>query len=153
VNHEAAMKELIEELVSLLTNLATIVASGIAIYLFFWKGKYISSVFRVLINYSSQITLSEIINKLDLLNALRWAENKDQEEIINIMHEITGQLKGNPNLVVHFSELIEKIEKDTSSKNKHKLSEPWKRSIVGEIREKVRHVGILGFDEVSGGRK
>lgn len=141
----------IAEIVSFLANALTIVASGIAIYLFFWKGKIISSVFNVLVNYTTQLTLSELKEKLDVLNKLKATQDEDRDEIINVMHEITGQLKGNPKLMPHFLTLISNIEKVTTTKGK--LTEPWKRAIVSEIREKIRHIGVITIDEISGDTK
>lgn len=137
--------------ISFLANSLTVVASGIAIYLFFWKGKYIATVFNVLVNYTTQLTLAELKEKLDDLNELRVTDNEDREEIINILHDIVGQIKGNPKLTPHFSELIIRIEKVTATKGK--FTEPMKRAIVSEIREKIRHVGIITIDEISGDQK
>jgi hypothetical protein len=33
------------------------------------------------------------------------------------------------------------------------VTEPWKRAIVSEIREKIRHVGIMNIEEFSGDPK
>jgi hypothetical protein len=141
----------IVKIISLLADFSTIIASGIAIYLFFFKGKYILTVFNVLVNYTTQLTLAELKEKLDVLNDLKVTREEDREEIINVMHDITGQLRGNPKLTPHFSELMRKIEKITMTKGK--LTEHWKRSIVSEIREKIRHIGIMSIEEISGEKK
>lgn len=143
--------EKISDVIALVANVMTVGASGIAIYLFVFKSKYIATVFNVLVSYSSQLTLSELKEKLDLLNDLHANEANDREEIVNVLHEITGQLKGNPKLTPHFADLIERISKATSGKSK--ISEPTKRSIVSEIREKIRHVGILNIEQMSGEQK
>lgn len=141
------MKELVE-LTSFLADALTILASSIAIYIFFFKGKYLITVFNTLVNYSTQLTLSELKEKLDILNNLRASDEKDREEIVNVFSDITGQLNGNPKLKPHFAEVINRIVKNTASKAK--VTEPWKRALVSEIREKIRHVGIITIEEMSG---
>lgn len=140
--------ETIENIVAFAADLMTIVASGIAIYLFFWKGNYITSVFNVLLSYSTQITLTELNGKLDSLNELRATEPSHKEEILNVLNDIAGQLKGNPTLKDKFSNLIDEIGKFTTSKGK--ISEQKKRALVSELREQVRHVGILNIQPPKG---
>jgi hypothetical protein len=141
------MKE-IADVVAFLANLMTVGASGIAIYLYLFKRKYISTAFNTLVSYSSQLTLSELKDKLDVLNGLHASDDKDRDEIVAVLHEITGQLKGNPKLTPYFADIIERITKATTGKSK--LSEPTKRSFVSEIREKIRHAGILNMEQDSG---
>lgn len=129
-----------------IANLMTIAASGIAIYLFFWKGSYISSVFNTLLSYSTQITLSELNGKLNSLNELRATEPQHKDEILNLFNDIAGQLKGHPTLNSKFSELIDEIGRITASKVK--IIEQKKRALVSELREQVRHVGILNIELV-----
>lgn len=50
--------------VALFSNIFTVCASGIAIYLFLFKRKAISSVFDLLINYTYQLSLSEVKEKI-----------------------------------------------------------------------------------------
>jgi hypothetical protein len=144
---EGAMKT-IADLTAFIANLMTISASGIAIYLFFWKGKYISSVFNTLLSYSTQITLSELNGKLNSLNDLRATEPEHKEEILNLLNDIAGQLRGHPTLKSKFSELIGEIGRITASKVK--ITEQKKRALVSELREQVRHVGILNIELVKG---
>jgi hypothetical protein len=142
------MKEVFDW-VALIANVLTAGASAIAIYLFFFKGKYISSVFRVLLSYASQLTLSELKDKLDALNELHAPG--DTEEIVNVLHEIVGQLRGNPRLTPQFTELIAKIERLTIVRGR--VNEPAKRALVSELREKIRHVGLLNFEDIAGDGK
>lgn len=142
------MKET-SEFIAVLANAMTIFASGIAIYLFVFKRELISTVFSALLSYTTQLTLSELKGKLDRLNDFR-AET-DHDEIVNVLHDICGQLRGNPRLAPHFDELIKRIHKATAAKNK--ISEPSKRSIVSEIRERIRHVDILTIDQISEEKK
>lgn len=141
----------IADLTALIANLMTIAASGIAIYLFVWKGNYISSVFNTLLSYSTQITLSELNGKLNSLNELRATEPEHKNEILNLFNDIAGQLRGHPTLKNKFSEFIEEIGRITASKVK--ITEQKKRALVSELREQVRHVGILNIELVKGQEK
>lgn len=138
------MKEIFDY-VALFANLMTICASSIAIYIFIFKRKLISNVFSALLSYTIQLTLSELKGKLDRLNEFRV--DSDHEEIVNVLHDICGQLKGNPKLAPHFEQLIKRIHKATTAKSR--ISEPTKRSIVSEIREKIRHVDVLTIVQIS----
>ena len=136
--------KIIADMAAFIANLMTIAASGIAIYLFFWKGNYISSVFNTLLSYTTQITLSELNEKLNFLNELRATEPQHKDEILNLFNDIAGQLKGHPTLKSKFSDLIEEIGRITASKVK--ITEQKKRALVSELREQVRHVGILNIE-------
>lgn len=143
--------KVIADFFSFIANLMTIAASGIALYLFFFKGSYISSVFNALLNYSTQITLTELHKKLDTLNGLKATEPNDRSEILNVLNDISGQLKGNLTLKAHCSDLIDQLSKYTGTKVK--ITEPAKRALVSEIRETVRHVGIILIDTKTGETK
>jgi hypothetical protein len=133
----------------LIANIFTIFASAIAIYLFIFKRNAISSAFRVLLNYSSQITLSELNAKLGRLNDLNVNEPDDVEEIVNIFNEIVGQIRGNRKLKKECSEILGKLT--TYAESPKNLSEPRKRSIVSELRESLKHINIESIDELIGG--
>jgi len=136
------------KIVPLISNILTIVASGIAIYVFFTKRKAISSVFSLLMNYSYQLTLSELKEKLERLNDNNANDDEQREQIVNILNELMGQIKGNINLKMHFTEQTQAIEKFTS--NKKRLTEPRKRALVSELREKIRHLNIKNIDQLIG---
>ena len=141
------MEDLLK-IVPLISNILTIVASGIAIYVFFTKRKAISSVFSLLMNYSYQLTLSELKEKLERLNDNNANDDEQREQIVNILNELMGQIKGNINLKMHFTEQTQAIEKFTS--NKKRLTEPRKRALVSELREKIRHLNIKNIDQLIG---
>ena len=143
--------KIIADLAAFIANLMAIAASGIAIYLFVWKRNYISSVFNTLLSYSTQITLSELNEKLNTLNELRATEPEHKNEILNLFNDIAGQLRGHPTLKSKFSDLIEEIGRITASKAK--ITEQKKRALVSELRERVRHVGILNIELVKGQEK
>tara|TARA_R110000737_G_scaffold278495_1_gene285259 strand:+ start:96 stop:518 length:423 start_codon:yes stop_codon:yes gene_type:complete len=137
--------------ISLISNTFTIVASGIAIFVFLTKRKSIASVFDLLINYTYQLSLSEIKEKLEKLNEYNAKDSEDNEKIINILNEIIGQIKGNETLKAHFSELLKEI--DSFALGRKKLTEPKKRAVVSELRERLRHLNVRNIDKLVGENK
>lgn len=136
---------------SLMSNILTICASGIAIYIFLAKREEISSIFDLLVNYAHQLSLSEVKEKIERLNEYN-AKNPEQcEQIINIFNEIVGQIKGNDRLSANFSELLISIE--TLAADKRRLTEPKKRALVSELRERLRHLNVKSIDGLIGDSK
>ncbi|WP_226503501.1 hypothetical protein [Pseudomonas sp. MWU16-30317] len=142
---------LIVDVVSFLANLLTVVASTIAIYLFFAKGKEISTVFSLLVNYTFQLSISEIKEKLERLNDYNAKDPGSGDIIENIFHEIIGQIRGNDKLKGHFHELTERMEELAS--NRRKLTEPKKRAVVSELRERLRNLNVANIDSLMGGER
>ena len=134
--------------IALFSNIFTVVASGIAIYIFITKRESISSVFDLLINYTYQLSLSEIKEKLEKLNEYNAKDPEDNEKIINILNEIVGQIKGNEKLRAHFSELLKDI--DGFALGRKKLTEAKKRAVVSELRERLRHLNVRNIDKLVG---
>lgn len=137
----------VSEWASLAADLFTIVASGIAIYLFFTKRKEISNAFSLLLSWSFQTTLSDLRSKLERLNEYNATEQSELPEIRNILHEIAGQIRGNPRLVAAAPQLASRVESLAGSK---RLTEPQKRSIVSEIREVLRNIEVNSVATNSG---
>jgi len=133
------------------TVVFAIIASGIAIYIFLFKGKTISSVFELLVNYSHQLSLSEVKEKLERLNEYNAKDPAQCEKIVNILNEIIGQIRGNIRLKIHFNELLTTIEILVS--DKRKITEPRKRTLVSELRERLRHLNIKNIDNLVGETK
>lgn len=130
---------ILEKLVSIIANLFTIFASGIAIWLFLAKSNQIKTAFQLMLNWSFQLTLTDLKSKVERLNEYN-ANNIDEiEEIKNIFHEIAGQMRGNSQLVDQASELINKIERFASG---NRLNEHKKRALVSEIREVLRNIEV-----------
>src|SRR6266404_2237484 len=91
------------EAITVTAHLFGIVASGIAIYLFIAKRKALSSLFQLLVNYSYQLTLSELKEKLEKLNDYNAKDPEQYDRIVNILNDILGQIRGNNRLRIHFS--------------------------------------------------
>ncbi|MCK4225042.1 MAG: hypothetical protein KAX39_07660 [candidate division Zixibacteria bacterium] len=138
-------------IVSMLANVLTIVASGIAIYLFVTKRKTVSLAFRALINYSSQMTLSELKAKLDRLNELTADDPQQAQEVRNILGDVTGQIQGNPKLSREFLDVLKKAAK--LADGRVDLTEQRKRALVSELRERLRHANIEGLHILMGEKK
>ncbi|CAM3164452.1 hypothetical protein [Pseudomonas plecoglossicida] len=145
---ENGVMKFIIDAASFSSNLLTIAASSIAIYLFITKRKEISSVFSLLVNYTFQMSLSEIKEKLERLNDYNAKDQESCEIIENIFHEIIGQIRGNDKLNGHFAELVVRMEELTS--NRKKLTEPKKRAVVSELRERLRNLNVASIDNLIG---
>lgn len=145
----SGMIDILIKVIDLISNAFTIVVSGIAIYLFLFKRNTISSILKILLNYSYQVTLSELRGKLDRLNDLNFNEPTHAEEIANIFNEIVGQIRGNKRLRKECSEILKKLS--VYAESPKKLTEPRKRSVVSELRENLKHIYVESFDELIGG--
>ena len=108
----------IERFIDVAANIFTIAASGIAIYLVIFERDKISAAFKTLINYSTQMTLTELISKIDRLNDLHADSDEGRTMAINILCEIEGQIKGNSKLTKQFPEVLLEIEGFTSAQDR-----------------------------------
>ena len=129
----------IQNAISFLSDLFAIIAASIAIWLFFYKSNEIKTAFNLLLNWSFQLTLTDLKSKIERLNEYSTKKPEELEEIRNILHEIAGQMKGNEQIVKSSNDLISRIEKLANSKL---LDEPRKRSIISEIREVLRNMQV-----------
>jgi hypothetical protein len=122
------------------SDLLTIVASAIAVWLFITKRDRIKAVFDILLSYGQQLTLSDLKSKMERLNDLDANDPKQRDQVENILHEIDGQINGNPMLKAHMTDFQQSVKATLG--NKKQLTEPRKRSLVSELRERVRHLDI-----------
>ena len=99
-------------------------------------------------NYTYQLSLSEIKEKLEKLNDYSAKDPEQNETIVNILHDIVGQIIGNDKLKKHFSEILETLEDLLS--NRRRLTEPRKRAVVSELRERLRNLNIKNIDDLVG---
>jgi hypothetical protein len=134
--------------IALISNVFTICASGLAIFLFIYKKDTINSLFDTLINYTYQLSISEIKEKIERLSEYNAKNPEELEKIINILNEVIGQIRGNDKLKHHFSELLKRIESLVT--DKRRLTEPRKRAVVSELRERLRHLNITSIDNLVG---
>lgn len=130
-----------------IANIFTILASGLAIYVFIVNRKKISAALDLLLNYSFQTTLTELKEKIERLNEYNANEPDDVPEIRNILHEISGQIRGNGRLSSTVPQLAKKIEGLATGK---RLSEPAKRSIISEVREQLKNIQVNNIESIAG---
>lgn len=126
------------------------IAAIIAISLFFSKRKSFSNIFKVLLNYTFNITLSELKSKIESLNDLKVNNPEDKDEILNIIGDIVGQINGNPKIKKRCSASITKL--DNFIDNPESLTEPQKRSVISELKERLRGLGTESYEEIIGGK-
>ncbi len=132
--------------VNLISNIFTIAASGVAIYIFAFNKDKILKALDILLNYSNQLTLSELKYKIERLNDYNANDPIQKTEVINILNEIEGQIQGSKILK---PKLIEQLEKIVNFTNNIKLiTEPKKRSLVSELRESLRHLDISNYNNI-----
>jgi hypothetical protein len=137
----------IAEIVTFVANVLSIVASSIAIFVFIYKGSEIRAAFSLLLNWSFQLTLTELKSKLERLNEYNASEPTEVEEIRNILHEIAGQIRGNRRLQAASPLIATRLEELANSK---KLTEPRKRAMTSELRETLRSIEVNTFTTNSG---
>jgi hypothetical protein len=131
--------KLIVDIVSLMANAFTVAASGIAIYVFICKGPELRTAFSLLLNWSFQLTLTELKSKLERLNEYNANEPTEIDELRNILHELAGQIRGNRRLANSAPLLANQLESLANSK---KLTEPRKRAMISELREILRNIEV-----------
>ncbi|WP_294279666.1 hypothetical protein [uncultured Chryseobacterium sp.] len=132
--------------IGIIADIFTIVASGIAIYLFIINKDKISSAINLMLNYSKQITLADLKYKIERLNDYTTTNDNQKQEVINILSDIEGQINGNPSIKIALSDKVKKISKFIESPIN--LTEPKKRSLVSELRESVRHIDVTNYNEI-----
>lgn len=139
------MKEL-DFWVNFVSNLLTILASGIGIYLFVFNKDKIKNALNVLLNYSNQLTLNELKYKIERLNDYNAGDINQKNEVINILNEIEGQIIGNDALKIKLANQLGKIS--VFINNNRLLSEAKKRSLVSELRESLRNLDVSNFNNI-----
>lgn len=131
--------EIVKEVFSFSSDFTSTIAASIAIYVFFFKRNELKNAFSLLMNWSFQLTLNDLRSKLERLNEYNANEPTEVEPIKNILHEVSGQIRGNNKLMKAFPNIADKFE---SLSNSRKLTEPAKRSIISELRENLRNIEI-----------
>ncbi len=140
------MFDLICKITGFISAILAAFASGIAVYLFLFKRKPIISIFRLLINYSMNLSLTELKTKLEKLNELSASDSQQREDLLNVFHEIIGQIQGNSVLEKKCDTILSKIKNFVNSPKL--MSEPRKRSLVSELRENLRNLELETYDSI-----
>lgn len=137
------------KIINIFSDTCSATASCIAIYLFLFKRHSIKSIFHLLLNYSFQITLTELKAKLEKLNDFKVDDPQQKIEVINILSEIVGQIRGNTLLREKCKDVLVVIAQYTNYPES--LAEPKKRSLICELREHLRSIDLQNFIKYSGG--
>jgi hypothetical protein len=129
-----------------IANFMTILVSGIALYVFIFNREKINSALNFILNYTNQLTLTDLKFKIERLNDYNTNEVNQKGEVVNILNEIEGQILGNKNLKSKLEEQLSKLESFTS--NPKNLIEPKKRSLVSELKESIRNLDISNYGNI-----
>jgi len=143
------MQTIFEKIVPYLSNVLTIIVSIIALYVFFFKRKTITIALKALLRYSSQIRLHELMAKIERLNYLHVDDPGQASEAINILNEIVGQIRGNTKLKKHCSGILRRLSVYT--KNPEKLTDPQRRNLISELKERLECLDVEDFENFIGG--
>ena len=140
------MFDLIYKITGFISAILGAFAAGIAVYLFLFKRKPIMSIFRLLINYSMNLSLTELKTKLEKLNEFNPSDSQQREDMLNIFHEIIGQIQGNSVLKEKCDTILSKIKNFVNIPKL--ISETRKRSLVSELRENLRNIELDTYDSI-----
>ena len=92
--------------ISFSADIFTIIASSIAIDIFLFKRKTIKSIISLLLNYSMQMSLNDLKSKIEKMNDYSMEDDDGKKEIINLLHDIEGQIIGNKVLNNSFNKVL-----------------------------------------------
>lgn len=146
--NETNLINTIYQTVSFIDAILSIFAAGIVIYIFISKRKSILSIYHMLLNYSFQTSLNELEINLNRLNDFNADDEKDRENVINILNDIVGQMRGNPILKIKCAEILKKMSKFADKPDM--LNNPKKRNLVSELRETLRNINIQSYNDMLG---
>jgi hypothetical protein len=133
-------------LVEVLADIGTIAASGIAIWLFITKQSELRALVRAVTNFVQQSSFAELRLKIESLGDLHAADNDDRGEIVEIFHDICGQIDGNPVLKSQLKDLSSRM-RQAAATGRRPISEPHKRALVSELRESLRHLDVKDYTD------
>lgn len=140
--------KIIAAIVNFFADALTIVTATLVVWAFFKKGPALSAAIKLLINYSYQTTLHELRDKLERLNEYNASNEDDRQKIINILHELQGQIAGNVRVKKSMpQDALDSLEKLMNPKS---LTEPRKRSLVSQIREVLKNLNVESFEGFDG---
>lgn len=132
--------------IELISNSLTIITAILALYLFFKNKEKISSAINFLLNYSKQISITDLKFKIERLNDYTSNDQEQKKEIINLLSDIEGQINGNYSLKKSLENQLHKI--NNFLENPKTLSEPKKRSLVSELRESIRNIDVSNYQNI-----
>ena len=84
---------------------------------------------------------------MDKINEYTVDDPKQKREIIYILNDIEGQIRGNKLLRENCGEILMKISNYTSDARKLTF-EPMKRNLVSELRENLRNLNLETYNKL-----
>lgn len=129
-----------------IANIMTIFASGLALVIYFKNKDKISSAINFILNYSNQLTLTDLKFKIEKLNEFNANDAVQKSEVVNILNEIEGQILGNNTFKIKLEIQLRKLENFTT--NPKLLSEAKKRSLVSELKESLRNLDVSNYNDI-----
>lgn len=123
----------IRESLAIADSVFTIAASGLAIYIYARKRREISAALRLLLNFSTAMSMTDLRLKLERLNDLNADDDGDRKEVVGVINELCGQIRGNKAMKKRLAPLARKLQpyaEETKS-----VTQARKRALVAEIRE------------------
>ena len=131
--------------VNLIANVMTIITAGLAIYVFIVNKDTIKKSFNFLLNYSFQLTLTDLKYKIEKLNDFKTTNPDQREEVINLLHDIEGHILGSTYLKEKLAAQLKKI--NGYNRNPSRLTEQNKRSLVSELKTSVQDLDVSNFGD------
>lgn len=130
----------IANIVDFIADFLTVIASIIAISIWWTQRKKIGSALKILLNFSLQMTLTELYGKLEKVNGLNADDPTEGIEVLNILKDIEGQIKGNSIVKkqLNGTGILRQLASLNSSSNR--IQEYNKRTLVALLREKLKHI-------------
>jgi hypothetical protein len=88
------------------------------------------------------------MKKLDQLNDLNCDDTDEVIEARCVVGEIAGQLRGRPALKDQFADIMKKL--NSLSEGRIELTNPRKRALVSELREKLKCADLVNYKQLAG---
>ncbi|WP_460759436.1 hypothetical protein [Lysobacter fragariae] len=140
--------ETVTTIVDFLGDLFTVMASALALYLYFFRRGEIGAAIKAIANFAYQSTLAELRQKLEALANLHASNGDHLDDIVSTWHDVCGQIEGNPALVVECAEFVKRVKRATNRATP--ISQPQHRALISQLREKLRHIDVTTFADALG---
>lgn len=140
-----------QQWVQLVANILTIAASGVALYLFFFKSSAVSETIRGLRQFSFFLSHGELVRKLDKLEDEKLGTQSSKEKAYAIFQGVRGQLSQLPAIKRSLSDESTTILTDISADSRN-MNTANLNFLINELRELLR---MKSSDTIGGsdGRK
>jgi hypothetical protein len=138
---------LVSEAAAFLANILTILISSGTLYFYLYNKDRIHIALDSMSKFALQGTLTGLRQKLERLVEYDADLPNEIESVRHILHEIAGQISGNPMLSTKYPELAKQIENVGRSR---KLSEAQKRLWYERLKELFSSIELHSIHKQSG---